>query len=61
MTMLWINVLLAIPFIALWAGIPLWLVLRRTDAKPAIAAAPAVRTLPVVRYDDEHARYRHVA
>jgi hypothetical protein len=61
MTMLWINVLLAIPFIALWAGIPLWLVLRRPDTKPAIAAAPAVRTMPVVRYDDEHARYRRVA
>ena len=28
-TMVWINVLLAVPFIALWAGIPLWLVLRR--------------------------------
>jgi hypothetical protein len=61
MTMLWINVLLAIPFIALWAGIPLWLVLRRPETKPTIAAAPAVRTLPVVRYDDEHAGYRRVA
>jgi len=61
MTMLWINVLLAIPFIALWAGIPMWLVLRRPDTKPAISAAPAVRTLPVVRYDDEHAGYRRVA
>jgi len=59
MTMLWINVLLAIPFIALWAGIPMWLVLRRPDAKPAIAAAPAVRTLPVVRHED--ATYRRVA
>ncbi len=61
MTMLWINMLLAIPFIALWVGIPMWLVLKRTDTKPAIAAAPAVRTLPVVRYDDEHARHRRVA
>ena len=33
-TMVWINVLLAIPFIALWAGIPLWLVLRRADRQP---------------------------
>ena len=33
-TMVWINVLLAIPFIALWAGIPLWLVLRRPDHQP---------------------------
>ncbi len=58
-TMLWINVLLAIPFIALWAGIPLWLVLRRPDAKPRLAAAPAVRTLPAERYED--ASYRRVA
>jgi hypothetical protein len=57
--MLWINVLLAIPFIALWVGIPTWLVLRRPDAKPAIAAAPAVRTLPMVRHED--AGYRRVA
>lgn len=59
MTMLWINVLLAVPFIALWVGIPVWLVLKRQDAKPAIAAAPAVRTLPVVRHED--ARYQRVA
>ena len=38
-TMVWINVLLAIPFIALWAGIPLWLVLRRPDTRPQPATA----------------------
>ena len=62
MTMLWINVLLAIPFIALWAGIPMWLVLKHPDTKPTLAAAPAVRTLtrgPVVRYED--ANYRRAA
>ncbi|MGH3197553.1 MAG: hypothetical protein ACRDOH_10860 [Streptosporangiaceae bacterium] len=62
MTMLWINVLLAIPFIALWVGIPMWLVLKRPDTKPALAATPAVRTLtrgPVVRHED--ANYRRVA
>jgi hypothetical protein len=53
---LWINVLLAIPFIALWAGIPMWLVLRRQDRKPRLAAAPAVRMVPAVRHQD--ARYR---
>jgi hypothetical protein len=37
-TMVWINVLLAVPFIALWAGIPLWLVLRRPDRQPRPAA-----------------------
>ena len=45
-TMVWINVLLAIPFIALWAGTPLWLVLKRPDAKPRLAVAPAVRPMP---------------
>ena len=39
-TMVWINVLLAIPFIALWAGIPLWLVLSRPDTRPQPAARP---------------------
>jgi hypothetical protein len=50
-TMVWINVLLAVPFIALWAGIPLWLVLRRPDARPqpavAAPAAPSARGVPV--------------
>ncbi len=59
MNIVLINVLLAIPFIALWAGIPLWLVLRRPDGRPVTAAAPAVRTLPAVRHED--ARYQHVA
>jgi hypothetical protein len=57
-TTLWINVLLAVPFIALWAGIPLWLVLRRSDPKPRTAAMPAVRTLPEPRV---HVAYRRAA
>jgi hypothetical protein len=57
-SILWINVLLAVPFIALWAGIPLWLVLKRSDAKPQAVAMPAVRTLPEPRV---HAAYRHAA
>ncbi|HEY3647356.1 MAG TPA: hypothetical protein VGL33_05255 [Streptosporangiaceae bacterium] len=58
-TMVWINVLLAVPFIALWAGIPLWLVLRRPDARPQLAvAAPAVREMPATRV---HAAYRRAA
>lgn len=57
--MLWINVLLVIPFIALWAGIPVWLVLRRPDSKPRLAATPAVRMVPAVRHED--AGYRRVA
>ena len=58
-TMVWINVLLAVPFIALWAGIPLWLVLRRPDARPQPAATmPAVRPVPERRV---HAAYRRAA
>jgi hypothetical protein len=58
-TMVWINVLLAIPFIALWAGIPLWLVLRRPDRQPQPAAAvPAVQEMPAARV---YAAYRRAA
>jgi hypothetical protein len=58
-TMVWINVLLAIPFIALWAGIPLWLVLRRPDTRPQPAAAvPAGRSMPEQRV---YAAYRRAA
>ena len=57
-TVLWINVLLAIPFIALWAGIPVWLVLKRRDTAPRTAAAPAVQRLPEPRV---HAAYHRAA
>jgi hypothetical protein len=58
-TMVWINVLLAIPFIALWAGIPLWLVLRRRDTRPQPAvAALAARPVPERHV---HAAYRRAA
>lgn len=58
-TMVWINVLLAVPFIALWAGIPLWLVFRRPDTRPRPAvAAPVVREMPATRV---HAAYRRAA
>ena len=63
-TMLWVNVLLAAAFIALWAGIPLWLVLKRPDARPQPAAAklaaatPAARPVPEPRV---HAAYRRAA
>ena len=68
-TMVWINVLLAVPFIALWAGIPLWLVLRRPDARPqpavaALAARPVpARPVPPGRCPQRrvHAAYRRAA
>ena len=40
---LWMNIPLMVLFIALWAGIPLWLVSRRHDShgKPEASAIPA--------------------
>ena len=58
-TMVWINVLLAVPFIALWAGIPLRLVLRCPDTRPQPAMAqPAAREMPATRV---YAAYRRAA
>jgi hypothetical protein len=56
-TIVWINVLLAVPFIALWVGIPLWLVLKRSDPKPQ-TAAPVIQVAPELRV---HAAYRRAA
>jgi hypothetical protein len=56
-TIVWINVLLAVPFIALWAGIPLWLVLRRSDPRPQ-TVAPVIQAAPELRVD---AAYRRAA
>jgi len=59
MTWLFLNIPLMVLFVALWAGIPTWLVLKHPDRRPELAAAPAVRTLPAVRHED--AGYRRVA
>jgi hypothetical protein len=59
MTWLFLNIPLMVLFVALWVGIPTWLVLKRPDRKPELGAAPAVRTLPAVRHED--AGYRRVA
>jgi hypothetical protein len=45
MTWLWVNVPLMVLFVALWVGIPTWLVLKHPDRKPTLTAAPAVRNL----------------
>jgi hypothetical protein len=63
MTWLWVNVPLMVLFVALWVGIPTWLVLKHPDHKPTLAAAPAVRNLtyrPEPR-PREDAGYRRVA
>lgn len=58
MTWLLVNIPLMVLFVALWVGIPIWLVLKHPDAKPEPAAAPAVRSLPV---RSEDVSYRRVA
>ena len=35
----WLNIPLAAAFFAAWAGIPLWLVIKRPDAGPRTAPA----------------------
>jgi hypothetical protein len=61
LTMTWLlfNIPLMVLFVALWVGIPMWLVLRRPDTHPKLAPAPAIRHLPAPRRED--ADYRRVA
>jgi hypothetical protein len=62
MTWMLMNIPLAVVFVALWVGVPLWLVLKHPDEEPKLAAAPAVRALPqrpAPRHED--AAYRRVA
>ncbi|MGH3152256.1 MAG: hypothetical protein ACRDOB_16230 [Streptosporangiaceae bacterium] len=60
MTWLLLNIPLTVVFFALWVGIPVWLVLKHPDRKPAPAAAPAVKTVPALRYQEDDG-YRRVA
>jgi hypothetical protein len=60
MTWLLLNIPLMVLFFALWVGVPVWLVLKRPDRKPALAAAPAVQTVPALRYQEDDG-YRRVA
>jgi hypothetical protein len=63
--MIWlmVNIPLMILFVALWVGIPTWLVLRHPDKKPTLAAAPALRDLPyrLETRGSEDAGYRRAA
>jgi len=56
MTWLLLNIPLMVLFFALWVGVPMWLVLKRPDTGPALAAAPAVTHLPVRRHEDDDDR-----
>jgi hypothetical protein len=59
MTVMLMNIPLAVLFVALVSGISLWLVLKHPDRKPETAVAvPAVRRLPAY-YDD--GSYRRAA
>jgi hypothetical protein len=57
MTVMLMNIPLAVLFVALVSGIPLWLVLRHPDREPETVVAP-VHHLPSY-YDD--GRYRRAA
>ncbi len=59
MTWMLLDIPLMVLFLALMTGIPLWLVLRHPDRKPAVAAAPAITRLPERELQD--AGYRRVA
>jgi hypothetical protein len=61
MMWMWIDVPLMVMFFALWVGIPAWLVLKHPDRKPALAALPAIRTLPRTQTSRDDAAYRRVA
>ena len=60
MTWLLLNIPLMVLFFALSVGIPVWLMRRHPDRKPTLAAAPAVKTLPALRYQQDDG-YRRVA
>jgi hypothetical protein len=49
MNWFWMNIPAALVFVGLWAGIPMWLVLKRPDRGPAsLAAQSPARTRPAV-------------
>jgi hypothetical protein len=57
----WVSVPMMVLFVALWVGIPTWLVLKHPDEKRELAAA-TVRNLPY-RFEARHedAAYRRAA
>jgi hypothetical protein len=50
--LLLLNIPLMVVFMALWVGIPLWLVRKHPDTKPTLAAAPGVTRLPAREHQD---------
>jgi hypothetical protein len=37
----WVNVMLGVPFLLVWVGIPLWMTFKRPDTPPDFSAARA--------------------
>jgi hypothetical protein len=35
----WVNVMLGVPFLLGWVGVPLWMTFKRPDAPPDFSAA----------------------
>ena len=52
MTWLLLDIPLMVLFVALWVGIPLWLVRKHPDTGPTLAAAPGVTRLPAREHQD---------
>jgi hypothetical protein len=54
LTMTWLlyNIPLVVLFFALWAGIPLWLVIRHPDTGPQPAQPPAPAYLSARQHDE---------
>lgn len=50
------NIPLCVLFFALWVGVPLWMVLKHPDTKPAPAARPAPTRLPQPHRPDDDQR-----
>ena len=61
MTGLLLNIPLMVLIFALIAGIPLWMVLKHPDRKPTLAAGPAIKSVPPLRYQEDDDSYRRVA
>jgi hypothetical protein len=59
MTWILLNIPLMVLFFGLWVGIPMWMIHKRPDRKPTLAAAPGVTRLPARQHED--AGYRRVA
>ena len=59
MSLLLMNIPLMVLFVALWVGIPTWLVLRHPDQKPK--TANAVRALPQPTASRDEDAYRRAA